>query len=44
MSDDLIDAVIGFVLDMVDTAQGVMDMAGAFGRKKRSVLSQALRI
>ena len=36
MTDDIIDGLIGFVLDFMDMAQGLMDMMGAFSRKKRS--------
>ncbi|EFA08984.1 hypothetical protein TcasGA2_TC006691 [Tribolium castaneum] len=41
-TDDLVDMILGFIFDLVDTFQGVMDMFGAVGRKKRSILSQVL--
>lgn len=47
MDDDgggFMDMILGFVLDLLDSFQGVMDMLGAVGRKKRSVLSEVLSV
>lgn len=49
MDDDdggsgVMDMIIGFILDLLDTFQGVMDMVSAVGRKKRSVLPEVLSI
>lgn len=43
-TDDIVDMILGFIFDLVDTFQGVMDMFGAVGRKKRSILSQTLKV
>lgn len=39
---DLIGSIIEFLMDMMEMASGVIDMAMAMGRKKRSTLEEIL--
>lgn len=41
-TDDLMDNIINFVLQLIGAVGGVVDMISSIGRKKRSILSDVL--